>query len=489
MLSLAYSQELEAQDRISVAEALIKVGQLSKAVEALSYILSDPSVSHDQQINAAKKLGEHRQVEKAMTALLSLLNNESVQPPDRIRAAKELAELNHANDVIQFLISFASDSTRVLEHRTRAAKLLSELGRSSEATSILIMMAAKLFSSSQDFFLITQTLIDIGQTKEASNVLWLIASNDNTESTDRLKAAEDLLRVGDLDKATHILANLMNDVAVLPLVRLKAANVLKAHKRINDAGLTSLLLSLVRDEKVASRFEDLWSKELVTQLEQLVGVENLVTLARDPEVIGWVRYRIALALRRQAQFNEAYTVILSLACNESLDERLRRNDIDRLEMDSRVQEMLMILRDSTLAAWVRLWAADALQSNWFRDTTPNKYELAGEVASTLMLLVHTASGEDAWVRGSAISSLKTENRVDELLALAGDQSISKDLRLLCMESVEELNKQRVLTKLVLPALQRLANEDTEIEIRSAAQRITTSVVDRRRIDEEDPFSN
>jgi len=220
---------------------------------------------------------------------------------------------------------------------------------------------------------------------------------------------------------------------------------LRSYPRAGDG-----LRALARDEKV-----DEWLRERAAEvLGELGQADDLLALARDEKVNADVRESAAAALGKLGRADEAAQAWLALARDEKVGERVHESAATALgklgRADEAAQAWLVLVRDEKVSWWVGEHAVAAL----------GKLGRADD-----LLALARDEKVDASVREYAAAALGKLGRIDDLLALVRDERVSAQVRKHAAAALGRFADVRVL-----PALERVAQEDKSGRVRRAAQR-------------------
>jgi thioredoxin-like negative regulator of GroEL len=168
----------------------------------------------------------------------------------------------------------------------------------------------------------------------------------------------------------------------------------------------------------------------VAALGRLKRADDLLALAQDPTVYGWVRAWAAEALSGLGRADEAVEVWLVLIRDGAVDDRVQERALVALEELGRVDNILALARDPAVDIWVRVKAAEAL----------GKLGRADEAAELLLALAWARAVDDYWVQERALVALEELGRADDLLTLARDPALDIWVRVEAVEALGELGR-------------------------------------------------
>jgi len=409
--------------------ALSTLGELRSYPRAGDRLLA---LAHNEKVDAIVRLGAAAvlrklgQADEAAPILVALACAEKVDEWVRARAADVLVELGRADG----LLALARDEKVDEWVRARAAALLDRLGRIDD----LLVLACDEKVDARVRAHAASALGELGQADQAAQAWLALACDENVDEWGRVRAAEALSELGQADEAAPVLLALARDEKVDEGMRASAAAALGGLGRTDEAA--PILLALTRDGKVDEGVRARAAAALGGLGRTDEAAPILLALARDEKVGEWVRVRAAEALSELGRAGEAAPILLALARDEKVDERVRESATRALgelgQADEAAQAWLVLARNEKVNAWVRERAAEAL-------------------------------GELGW----------TDEGAPILLALTGDEKVDELVREGAAAALGQFADARVL-----PALERIAQEDKSEQVRYAAQRAIEQIRQR-----------
>jgi len=329
------------------------------------------------------------------------------------QALSTLGELHSYPRAGDRLLALARDEKMRWEVRVRTAAALGQLGRADKAAPILLALARDEKMRREVRERAATALVELGRADD----LLALTRDEKVEARVRERA---IVALGILGRAEYLLV-LARDEKVHADIRRRAAEALGELGRVND------LLALAHDEKVAAwvRIRAAAALGELDRTDEAVSI--LLALARDEKVAAWVRIRAAAALGELDRTDEAVSILLALARDEKAHWLVRERAAEALGQLGRADEAAFILlalaRNDKVEAWVRECAAEALgQLGWADEAAPI------------------------------------------LLALARDEKVYVEVRERAAEALGQSAGAHVL-----PALERIAQEDKSGRVRRAAR--------------------
>jgi hypothetical protein len=376
--AVAQDPRMLSKVRAIAATALCEQGNVESAVQ----FVRDDRLDVEDRIDTAVALGSLGRDEDAMAALREFIHDPAVEEAADRRKRDEARALypGFVESTEKMAAVLGKESSLFRSGvREKSVEAIRRLGHADELRSLLrnedwrVQLAA------------AKALGELGQGADAFDLVMERVEEAEKRTTGQTYDAEasEILK-----RAVEALGALRNQAAAPKLLAiLRAADGISAEGEEAAKALKGLdrreeLLDVVRDEALEIMVRT-WAGEMLGELGVAEGPR---IIASEPGAFEWKRVDAAKALARLGHTAEATEVLEQLANDASLD------DADR---------------DTARLAMLEIRPAEA--------------------APTLVELVHRGTA-DLGARESAINSLAAHERNDDLVALARDATVARQLR-------------------------------------------------------------
>ena len=379
LIELADERRLEAGNQIRVAEMLSKLGEVSIALKSLLPLTLDLRTETGERKRAIKALGElgrsdesaDKEIAPALFSLSRNLSDDQVTVDAAIEALGSLGWVSK-------LHSLLDDKDIDVWRRARAAEVL---GQGDQAASLYLEQA-----TGKNGLWIANKLAGLGWFDESVALLFTQALNRNlSNTTNRLSAARALGRVGRIDEAATILIALASEPGDKKREYLEVIEALGELDRVDDLRL------LAHESRLPGKIQRQAARTLgrlgyveaaaeawvaIAQsgdispgfpldpgsaLGELGRIDELRRLVNDRDVDISVRIECAEALGKLGQADEASTILLPIALDDSETAWSQSGEAIRaLGELNRIRDLLVLLHDETLDEWRRVDVIRAL---------------------------------------------------------------------------------------------------------------------------------
>jgi uncharacterized protein (UPF0147 family) len=343
LLDLMRQRDARLSVRCVAAFALGPLG----AVNELMAQARDPETPLLLRIAAAMAGGEAGQVDEAVSILEPIAHDLQMDPNMRKDAARALVKLGR-DEGATVLLSLAADSNLGVNIRASAALQLKELDRYDDAAAGLLALARDAELESNLRLSAVVMLSEMERTRELKALLQV-----STIDTDlRVTAAKMLGEIA----GTEDLLTILKDEAADVNERVAVARALGL------LGEADELLAVARAEETNSEVRVAAANAVakLDRGEEVAPI--LIALGQDQNGDGFSCLVAALVLRDIGHYDEAANILLTLARDAKKNISLRRTAVEALGKAERADELMLLAEDRTLDGWIIASTAEALSA-------------------------------------------------------------------------------------------------------------------------------